>query len=259
MKKQSRSYLLVANWKMNPKSRKEAQALRRSYQALDKQYANITMYFAPPSAYLSLLGGRKGSTLHMGAQHFYPLDSGSYTGELSIPMLESVGASWVLIGHSERRKHFGLDDEMTSKQVEAAIAHEMPVVACIGEERRDEAGTYIDTLSKQLEAIMQPFMKNKKKLALLHIAYEPVWAIGEDSKRAVESDELFSTVLLIEKILCKYVSKNRAKKIPVLYGGSVDEHNIHSLASVPGIDGFLVGRAALSTKGYAALCEALSQ
>ncbi|MFW0871306.1 MAG: triose-phosphate isomerase family protein [Patescibacteria group bacterium] len=254
MKKDNR-FILVGNWKMNPQSLSEAKKLQRAYGRIQSKYPGIVLSYAPPTVYLSPLASRTGKAPTIVAQNIFYEEEGAYTGETSIEMARSVGAQAVLIGHSERRHYFGVDEKSIGKKIKKAIYENMPMIVCIGEQERDSAGEYIDVLETQLNTVLAPFANKKTKLGLLTIAYEPLWAIGSKATRAITADELFSTYLLLEKIMSTYMSTNRAKRIPVLYGGSVDGDNIADLASVPGIDGVLVGRASLDKQELERICK----
>jgi triosephosphate isomerase len=246
---------------MNPETIQDATKLRTHYRRLASKYPNLDLSYAPPTAYLSALAPKRDESIGMVAQNIFYEESGAYTGATSVGMVGSVGATAVLIGHSERRTIFGVDEDVIGKKVRAAIEAEMPMIVCIGEQDRDDRGVYIDELEKQLDTILAPFAESaasKAKLKLLTIAYEPLWAVGAKSRRAVTCDELFSTCLLIEKNISKYMSKARAKKIPVLYGGSVNADNVVELAAVQGINGVLVGRASRDPQELEAICQAVT-
>lgn len=194
----------------------------------------------------------------MVAQNIFYEEQGAYTGASSVEMVHSVGATSVLIGHSERRALFGVDEEKIAQKISRAISAGMPMIVCIGESNRDTTGKYVDTLEEQLDTVLAPFLKHKGTLQLLTIAYEPIWAVGEHSSRAMTADELFSTYLLLEKIMSKHMSVARAKRVPILYGGSVNASNIQEIASVRGISGVLVGRASRDIKELSAMCERMN-
>ena len=252
-------FIIAGNWKMNPTNLKEAKKLFAVYKQLAKKYSNYRYYSYVPSLYLEPLArvARAGG-MRLGAQNIYFQDSGSYTGAVSIPMVQDVGVESVLIGHSERRNLFGVSEEMIGKKITQAIGHNMPMTVCFGESIRDEQGDYTEELERQLETIMTPFV-NSRKTKLLTLAYEPVWAIGAGAKRPVTEDELFSTLLLIKKIVATHIGENLTKQVPILYGGSVNAENAQQLSQVPGVGGFLIGRASLGKQSMDDISKYISQ
>lgn len=253
-----KQFIIAGNWKMNPITHKEAQTLFASYKRLARSFPSLAFTACVPAVYLEPLSRKnKESLVTLGAQNIYCEDQGSYTGAISVPMVQDSGGTTVIIGHSERRRLFGVGDELISKKIKQAIAHNMPMIVCFGEEDRDEQGQYTEELEKQLRAILTPFV-NQRKNKLLTLAYEPVWAIGSGAKRAVGQDELFSTMILIKNIIASILGEHASKTIPVLYGGSVNADNAGMLATVPGVSGFLIGRASLAGDSLKAIAQSVT-
>ena len=248
------NFTIAGNWKMNPGTLSEAKKLFAHYKRMANKYPRRNFVCAVPAIYLVPLSlADRPKNLILCAQNVYFEDSGSYTGSISVPMVKDAGIEMVLIGHSERRSIFGVSNEIISKKITQAIKHNIPMVVCFGETERDEEGHYTEQLRTQLEAITQPFA-DARKLSLLYLAYEPVWAIGAGAKRSVTEDELFSTLLLIQNMLSELV-KQKAKTIPVWYGGSVNPDNAQALAKVPNVRGFLIGRASLDREKISNITE----
>ena len=248
-------YIIAANWKMNPGTIEEARALMQSYRRLAKRFEHIDYRVCVPSVFIYPCASVEGG-VSVYAQNMYHEDAGSYTGAISLSMIESVGAGGVLIGHSERRNLFGVNDEIVERKITKALEHDTPMIVCFGEESRDESGEYTDVLKKQLVHILEPFVSSRK-IKLLTLAYEPVWAIGDGADRAVTQDELFSTAILIRNTLVQVLGEGRGSKVPVLYGGSVNEHNAQALAATPNIQGFLIGRASLDKDSIKEISETI--
>jgi triosephosphate isomerase len=185
--------------------------------------------------------------LGIGAQNAYGLASGAFTGEISAPMLEELGVRAALVGHSERRQHFGETDETAKKRAEGLLTQGLEVVYCIGETRAEhEAGRTRAVLEKQLSALLSG-QATKYLDGRLILAYEPVWAIGTGLTATPQQAEDAHSFLRAE--LAK-VSAAAAEKTPILYGGSVTPDNIDSLLTRPNVDGCLVGGASLKPAGY---------
>lgn len=257
--KRTHPFIIAGNWKMNPASAAEAQKLTRGYKSLTKKHPQVSIRLYCPDSYLQQTSKAiKDSSIVLGAQHSFPGSTGSSTGEESLPILSSVGAQEVLIGHSWRRDHYSLKESNITVLIENALSYSMPMCVCFGETVRDDKGDYIQTLTNQLEAICAPFKKPSAKLSLLTIAYEPVWAIGAAASRAATPDEVFSTMILIQNILSDHFGERRAKKIPLLYGGSVNPANASELSNIKPVSGFLIGRASLSSDSLKRIIEAVA-
>lgn len=247
-------FIIAGNWKMNPATPQEARGLMRAYRRDAVRYPKIEYRVCVPSVYLPILQSKTSDSVGLYAQNVYFEDQGAYTGALSFPMVRGVGAEGVLIGHSERRNIFGVSDEIVHKKIEAALEHDMPMIVCFGESNRDDSGEYTDTLKSQLTAILAPFV-DSRKIKLLTLAYEPVWAIGADATRPVTQDELFSTAILIRNILKDTLGERRGNMVPLLYGGSVNVDNAAELSRTRGIQGFLIGRAGLEAESLRAISD----
>jgi triosephosphate isomerase len=222
--------LIVANWKMNPVSQAEAKkifdAIRDGAKGLGSE-----VVICPPSVYLyaSVFGQ---GIVAMGAQNVYFEEKGAFTGEISAEMIKDLGAEYVIIGHSERRKYFGETDEIVNKKIKKALESGLKIIFCIGEtaEERD-AVKKNEVLEKQIKE----GLKDIGDLASINVAYEPVWAIGTGNNCGVE--ETNESINFIRK----FVSENTR----ILYGGSVKSDNSGSYIKEAGANGLLVGGASL--------------
>ena len=252
-------FRIASNWKMNPVSLSDAKELARVHKKLSSKYGQLDYELYVPDIYLSEISrSLKASVISLGAQSFCPGAVGSFTGEVSLDMLLSVGSKRVLIGHSYRRSH-GISNEDVSERIANAIKKKTSMLVCFGEEIRDEKGDYIRELENQLSAICTPFGTSPRSLSLLSIAYEPVWAIGSNAQRAASEHEVFSTMILIRNVLSKYFGEKKAHAIPLLYGGSVNGENTYALSSIDQVDGFLVGRASLAKDSLEGILKAVSE
>jgi triosephosphate isomerase len=178
------------------------------------------------------------------AQNVHWADEGAYTGEISPPLLLELGVRGSIVGHSERRRHFGETDEGVARRASAALAAGLGVIACVGEtqEERDEGATET-VLRIQVDAIRDACGEHER----LVIAYEPVWAIGTGRTATPETAQ--EAHALIKTLLDR----------PVLYGGSVKPENAAGLFEQPDVDGALVGGASLELDSFASICEAAAR
>ena len=211
--------------------------------------------FCVPFPYLlpvkKLIGGEKG--FFVGAQNCHEQTWGAYTGEVSAPMLSSLGIGHVIIGHSERRQYFGETGTVLKNKIDQAIANQLTPIFCCGEvlEVR-EAGNQEELVKKQLEEAL--FHLEGKVLKEIIIAYEPVWAIGT-GKTATPAQAQEMHKVIREHISSKY-GEEVAQTIPVLYGGSVNAGNARELFSGADVDGGLVGGASLKSREFTEIVKA---
>jgi triosephosphate isomerase len=240
--------MLIANWKMNPHTLAEAKTLAKDIKKESKGLGEMRLVVVPPFVFLSEVSKiLKGSLISTGAQNVSDKKEGAQTGEISATMVEDAGATFVIIGHSERRA-IGEGNEAVNKKVVSAIAAGLSVILCIGEQSRDEEGHYLEWLHEQIKSALKGLPP--KAIKQLVIAYEPIWAIGNAAKRPVLASELHEISIFIRKTLLGLYGKVGAYKVPIIYGGSVDQNDAANLLSNGAIDGFLVGRASLDAKVF---------
>lgn len=219
--------LIIANWKCNPRTLKEAEELFNKVKNGVKNIKKAETVIATPFVWLPILKG-----MILAAQDCLWLDCGPYTGEVSLAMLKDFGVKYVIIGHSERRIHFKETDEMINKKLRAVLKADLKPILCIGEKKGESAEKIISSqLKKDLKGI------SKNDLKKIVIAYEPVWAIGtgdfckpEKAKKALD---------FIKKRI----------NTGILYGGSVNSKISKSYIKV-GFNGLLVGGASLDAKEF---------
>ena len=241
--------LIIANWKMNPESVLKAKELFLGIKKTARTLSNVQTVIAPPFVYLRELSLRyRGHRIAFSGQDMFWEKKGSFTGEISGAMLKDAGASYVIIGHSERRA-LGESDDMVHKKIKAALKASFIVVVCIGEKERDhQSGNHFSFLSAQLESALQGI--SKSTLQNVVIAYEPIWAIGKTQEEAMKAEELHETVLFIRKIIAQLFGKNNAFTVPILYGGSAEKGNTEALFTKGMVDGLLVGHASLKVNEF---------
>lgn len=258
--------LIVANWKMNPTSLKEAEKLFNSVKDGVRGIKNVEIVICPPFVYLPILARLSSEAFGVGGQNCYFEKSGTYTGEVSAVMLRDIGCKYVIVGHSERKKHFGETNDIINKKVRSALKEGLGVVLAVGEENRDSfdsKGRWTHELDPVLLEQIEGALKgvSKARLAGVVIAYEPVWAIGSgdtDSEKAATPDDIFSAKLFIKKVIAKNYGRKEAEKMKVLYGGSTDRKNARKFIEDGQADGLLVGGASLDADEFSAMAKSIS-
>lgn len=245
--KKSTKKIIVANWKMNPTTIIEARSLVAGY--LKSVSGNIQLMVCPPSIFLADLISVYGDKAVFGAQNCFWENTGAYTGELSPTSLKAVGAKYVLLGHSERRKYFGEDDNSVVKKIQATSQAGLTPMICLGGGQFTPASQ--NTIRKSIhEQIIKMFPKNKIKRKNYIFVYEPAWAISTLSAKPVTPKEAEEMMEFIRSTAKKFAG---VSSFSVIYGGSVNKDNAADYLSRPGIDGALVGAASLRQKDFSSI------
>lgn len=242
-----RKKLLLGNWKMN-KTIAEAKEFATFSIEMAKAAHKKGIDVGVAPTFLSLDVVHKNNPfLIVAAQNCNDKDSGAYTGEISIPMLEEIGISWVIIGHSERRTYNGETSVTCNKKIIHLLENRMIPVYCVGETLAEyEAGETKAIVKAQIIEGLKDI--SKEDASEIVIAYEPVWSIGT-GKNA--SKEIAQDVCgFIRENLVSLFGEEVASQIRILYGGSVKPDNIHAYLSMEDIDGALVGGASLKLDSY---------
>ena len=238
--------LIVGNWKMNPQSASVAKDISEKIFRGAKKFRNITVVIVPPAPFISSLKGV------LGAQDFFYEKEGAYTGMMSAEMLKSLGVKYVIVGHSERR-HAGDTDEIVNKKLKRALDVFLIPILCVGEETRDHHSQYLHFVRGQIVYALKNVSKNL--VGKIVIAYEPVWAIGKNAKGVLDGEEALHMNIFIRKVVADIAGEKTAKKIKVLYGGSVDGKNSTQFMSLGKMDGLLVWRESLVPKNFLKIIE----
>ncbi len=246
--------IIVANWKAYVDTRDKAKKLFATAKRLTVSVKRVKIILAPSAPYLGLLSVGNRSKIMFAGQDLSTATIGSATGEITGASLKGIGATHVIVGHSERRA-LGETDEIVRDKVRRALANGLVPIVCVGEVERDHDARYLMFIKKQLSSVFEPLSAQERMKVI--VAYEPVWAIGKSAHDALPERELREMILYIRKVLGEYVLGRNVQKIPVLYGGSVEEANIRSLAGGSGVDGFLVGHASADPQMFGALVKAL--
>lgn len=229
------------SWKMN-KTLSEAMAFAEGLAGAQID-SRLQPFVIPPFTAARQVKARLGSTVKVGAQNMHWGDAGAWTGEISAPMLVDCGLDLVELGHSERRTHFGETDETVGLKVQAALRHGLTPLICIGETLAErEAGRADAVLAAQVQAALAPA---KGRAATILLAYEPVWAIGAQGIPATAdyADARQAAILDVAQDML-------GRRVPCLYGGSVNPGNCAELIACPHVDGLFIGRSAWEVGGY---------
>src|SRR3989344_1130169 len=248
--------LIIANWKMNPTTLIEAKKIFIKSKLLSAKLKKTSIIVCPPSVYLSAFRIKKSQKFSLGAQDIFWKLSGAHTGEISPLMIANLGASFCIVGHSERRI-LGETDEVVSKKLRSLFKEKITTILCVGERERDVQGHYLETLSAQIRGSLRSV--ERKNASKLIIAYEPIWAIGKTADDAINPRKLHEMVIFVRKVLAQIFGAETAKKIRILYGGSVEGKNAHELISNGHVSGFLVGHASLDMREFSEIIKAVEK
>lgn len=251
-----RKPIIAGNWKLN-NNIEEAVSLVEDIKVqtmdLDKDQMPVAVVcpvFTALKSVADILEIGKG--IYLGAQNCYHKDSGAFTGEVSVPMLKDICATYVIIGHSERRQYFGETDETINLKAKAVLSYSLIPIICCGEtlEQR-EAGETDNVVKNQMTADLEGL--TEEQIAGSVIAYEPIWAIG--TGKTCESAEANRVIKHIRAVVAGVSSQEAADKVRILYGGSVKPETIEEQMSQSDIDGALVGGASLKADSFAQLVK----
>jgi len=249
-----RRFLIAGNWKMHcGPSAARALALELRNGVLGAPDV-VDLLVCPPFVSLAAVREIIASTpIQLGAQNVFWEEKGAWTGEVAPGMLRDAGCTWVLVGHSERRQHFGETDATVRRRLEAARSAGLSVVLCVGEtlEQR-EAGQTADVVTRQLQAAVAGV--GLQDWGSLVVAYEPVWAIGTGHNATpAQAQEVHA---LLRRLVAAQASDTTAAATRILYGGSVKPSNAAELLQQPDVDGALVGGASLQAADFLGIVEA---
>jgi len=238
--------IIAGNWKMN-KTNPEAVTLVRGLIDKVGKTENPRIVICPPFTALSEMSKLlKGSSIFLGAQNMYSEESGAFTGEIAPAMLLTTGATYVIIGHSERREYFSETDAVVNRKMKLAFKTGLIPIVCFGEKLDErENGLTEEVIGRQIEGSLDGFSADELKKAV--VAYEPVWAIG--TGRTATPEIAREAHAFIRSRLREKCGSN-ADAISILYGGSVKGDNAGDLLSQPDIDGALVGGASLKVDEF---------
>ncbi len=237
--------ILIANWKMNPEFFSEARKLAADV-AKGVKGLKAEVVLCPPHVFIQ---GVKRPGIHVGAQNCFWKNKGAYTGEISPSTLKKMGCSYVILGHSERKKYLGETIEQIQKKTRAAFAAKLKVVLCVGEKKKTQKSRDI---MEELHALLEGMAP--KDARNLIVVYEPIWAISSESGMVAMPTLVRDRTAAIRRVLAWKFAK-KADLIPILYGGSVDSKNIKRLMRDGNVQGALVGSASLNAREFVRLVK----
>lgn len=255
MNKELRKAVIAGNWKMN-KNPEETKALLAEVAPLVKDAKCEVVACVPFIDLPAAIEAAKGTNIKIGAQNCHWEESGAFTGEIAANMLTSIGVSYVIIGHSERRTYFGETDQTVNQRIRAALNAGLFVILCVGEtlEQREQG------ITEELVALQTKIALlgvTKEELARVIIAYEPIWAIG--TGRTATSAQAGEVCRAIRSVIAALYDKQTADAFTIQYGGSMNAKNAAELLAQGDVDGGLIGGASLKAADFAEIVRAASE
>lgn len=250
----TRRPVVAGNWKMH-KTVAESLALVRELRGMVSMLRDkVEIAVAPPfTALHPVARALEDSNIGVAGQNCFWEVQGAFTGEIAAPMLAELGAGYVILGHSERRQHFGETDATVNKRLQAAVAAKLVPIVCVGETLGErETGKTLEVVSRQVEGGLSGFSADQVSNFVL--AYEPVWAIG--TGRTASSAQAQEVHASIRQLVGRLFGKEAAERVRIQYGGSVKPDNAQELLGQPDVDGALVGGASLKAGDFAAIVKA---
>jgi triosephosphate isomerase (TIM) len=236
--------IVAGNWKMN-NTIAESLALVDAMLPRLQNFSSVERVVCPPFTALAAVADRlQGTDIGVGAQNVYPEPRGAFTGEVSPVMLVGL-ATYVILGHSERRQHFAEDDALVNRKLRAALSNGLVPIVCVGESLdQNEAGQTEQVVSRQVRGALDGI----DDLSRVVIAYEPIWAIG--TGRAASAEGANATIGLIRSTVASMAGASVADGLRIQYGGSVTPDNFGAFIGQSEIDGALVGGASLKADQF---------
>ena len=246
-----RKKIVAGNWKMNMTLDESVNLINELKQISTNDVdIKIAPSFTNLNKAVSLLDSSK---IEVIAQNVHPEERGAFTGEISIEMLKSVGVFSIIIGHSERRKHFNENDSILSKKAKTAIDNSLNIIFCVGEELSErEKGNHFELIKNQI--INGLFGLDIDQIKNVVVAYEPVWAIG--TGKTAENYQIQEMHEYIRKLFNDKYGSDISQQIRILYGGSVKPNNAEEIFSLNDVDGGLIGGASLNFSDFNAIVQA---
>jgi triosephosphate isomerase len=244
---------LIANWKMNPQTSREARVLFEEIINVGR-LKNVETVICPPFPFLSIFGSPK--SVKLGGQDIFWEAHGPYTGQVSGKMLKDLGCDYVILGHSERRQYAGESDEIINAKLKMALKCGLTPILCIGEQAGEEMS---DVLTAQLNGCLKDI--GKAQIEGIVLVYEPVWAISSGivgTGKPCLPDDALSASLFIKKITTGLYGRFLAEKIRIIYGGSVDSKNAAGYVKEARMQGVLVGGASLDHEEFSKIAGSLN-
>lgn len=249
-----RKKIVAGNWKMNTNLQEGVALAKEINEALKAAQPKCDVIIAVPFTHLASINAViDPAKLGLGAENCANHKSGAYTGEVSAPMVASTGATYVILGHSERRQYYGETSEILKEKVALALENNLTPIFCIGEVLEErENGTYNDVVKKQIEEAL--FNLSAEDFGKIILAYEPVWAIG--TGKTATDDQAEDMHAFIRGVIADRYGKEVAENTSILYGGSCKPSNAPQLFAKPDVDGGLIGGASLECGSFMGIVNA---
>ncbi len=249
-----RKKIVAGNWKMNTTLNEGVGLAKDVNEALKNVTPKCDVIIAVPFTHLASINAVIDSNrLGLGAENCADHKSGAYTGEVSASMVASTGATYVILGHSERRQYYGETSETLKEKVSLAFENNLTPIFCIGEVLEErENGTYLDVVKKQIEDAL--FNLSAEYFGKIILAYEPVWAIG--TGKTATDDQAEEMHAFIRGVIAKKYGDEVAENTSILYGGSCKPTNAAALFAKPNVDGGLIGGASLDAQSFMGIVTA---
>jgi triosephosphate isomerase len=241
--------IIAGNWKMNTNVTEATELVSAMKKKLNRM-TGVERVLCPPFVSLTTVRGLvKGTSIKLGAQNIYWERTGAYTGEVSPVMIAGL-CEYVILGHSERRAHFGETDQTVNRKVKAALAAGLTPIVCVGESlEQNDAGETIDVVTRQVRGAFDGVSSYGGSV----IAYEPIWAIG--TGRAARGEQANEVAKVIRSVVAQIFGGQTANDIRIQYGGSVTSANAAEFMGQSDVDGALVGGASLKAEEFLGIVE----
>ena len=248
-----RKNIVAGNWKMNTNLQEGVALAKGVNEALKNVTANCDVIIGVPFTHLASVNDVIDSKLGLAAENCADQKSGAYTGEVSASMVASTGATYVILGHSERRQYYGETAEILKTKVNLALENNLTPIFCIGEVLEErENGSFFDVVKAQIEDSL--FDLSAEDFGKIVLAYEPVWAIG--TGKTATADQAEEIHAFIRDVIVAKYGEEVAENTSILYGGSCKPSNAAELFAKPNVDGGLIGGAALDVESFMGIVTA---
>ena len=256
MNRRYRKTIIAGNWKMNKTATETKKFAEELKAIMPRAKWCETVVCVPYVNIPAALKAFKDMRVSVGAENVFYENSGAFTGEVSAPMLKDLGVKYVIVGHSERRQHFGETDYTVNKKVLSALDAGLYPIICVGEtlEQREQ-GVTMELITLQVKSALAGVPADKLRKCV--IAYEPVWAIG--TGKTATAEQAGEVCSYIRAIIRELYGARVARSVTIQYGGSMNPANAAELLAQPDIDGGLIGGAALKPEQFVAIINAANQ
>ena len=250
MNKKYRRVLIAGNWKMNKRPSEVKGFVEELRPLLPESLKGVGVVLCVPATHIAALGAMRSRRIGTGAQNVSEFESGAHTGEISADMLQDLNVKYCVIGHSERRADNGDTDEKVNAKLRALLEKDITPIVCVGESlAQRESGLTFDLIAYQVKAALNGL--SAEDCRRIVIAYEPIWAIG--TGRTATDEQAQEVCFAIREILRERYGATVSRRVPILYGGSMNAKNCAGLLAQPDIDGGLIGGASLKTADFATI------